>query len=414
MTTINIVFWLAIALGAVQFYIFFRSLIFWQLTYPKWWRPRFKDAKELPSVHLLIASKGLPNHLEKIIRNFANQDYAGTYKISVITESAQDPGAPLLKSLAEEYDHLRHIVAGRTTQCSQKNYNLLAGMEGDHTSDVFAFADADVHVGRNWLTQLIQPLTMGKNWLSTALPSHSLSQTKLPHIIQCALTTFQSKIIMSFGAIWGGSYAIWRETFDGLNTRELWAKTVVDDISLYQEIQKNNLRHLWGEKNIKLMPIPDLELDSYTSHNSIHQVTNWFVRQVLYIKFHRRAIWHVAVWANFSNLLLMTVLPFGMLFSWDHTFFQVGLIGFLFLLYMQVINLSLPLIRRKTECSMLTWSKMFVWGDMVANLALMSTLFTNRMVWSGITYVVGRNGKVKEVIHPDSLAEPITGEYRSH
>lgn len=398
---LNIVLGLAIGLATLQFFLFLQSLFFHKILSPYWYRPKYESTTEFPDVHVFVASKGISNDSEKIMRNYATLDYPGNYRVTFITESTQDPGTPLLQSLAEEYEHVRHKVAGRTDMCSQKSHNILVGMEDDHSSEIFAFADADVHVGKNWLTQLVRPLSMGKNWVSTGLPSHTLRKTTIPHLIHAALTTYQAKMVMSVGAIWGGSYALWRETFDGLGTREHWSNTVVDDISLHELIQNNNLRHWWGSKRIHLIPVPELELEVFTSHNTAASATNWFIRQVLYIKFNRRPIWYLAVWANFAGLLLMCVAPFCLFFPSDPELFRIGMIGFSFLMFMQVINLSLTLIRKRNDCSLLQWSKLFVFGDISANIALLSTLFIDRLVWSGITYEVDRNGKVTQVIHPE-------------
>lgn len=408
--TFTIILLLTLALAATQLFLFAKSYLYYQFLYPLRYRPKFKALKGRPSVHLLVASKGISNDTEKIMRAFATQQYEGSYRVTFATESTQDPGNPLFLQLAQEYDHVRHVIAGRTTKCSQKNHNLLEAMKDDFESEIFAFADADVHVGQNWLTQLVEPLNLGKNWVSTGLPSHTLTSTSLSHLIQAALTTYQAKMVMSVGAIWGGAYALWRETFDELGARELWETSVVDDISLFQLMQKNNMRHWWGDKRIKLMPVPDLELEVFTNHNSIARNTDWFVRQILYVKFHRRPIWHLAVWANFANMMIMCVAPLGLLFPSDPTIYRVGLVGLGFLMFMNVINLSLPLIRQKTDCSLFTWAKLFVFGDLVANLALLSTLFTDRLMWSGIEYQVERDGSVSKVIHPEGITTTPTSE----
>jgi len=399
----NIILGTTIFLVVLQLFIFTKSLLFYKILSPYWYRPKYKDLDEFPTVHLFVASKGLSNDSEKIMHKFANQNYPGTYKVTFITESAQDPGTPLLQNLAKEYEHVFHLVAGRTSKCSQKNHNLLAGMKEDQVSDVFAFADADVLVGENWLTQLISPLSMGRNWVSTGLPSHTLSNTSLPHLIHAAMTAYQAKLEMSVNAIWGGSYAIWRETFDRLGTRKYWGCSVVDDVSLFQLIEKNNLRHWWSSKKIKVLPLPELDLEVFTSHSSIKKNINWFIRQVLYIKFNRRVIWYLAVSANAVCLLIMLAAPFCLFFPKDPMLFRVGMIGISFLVFIQALNLCLTLIRGRMECTLFQWSKLCIIGDITASIALISTLFIDRLVWSGITYEVGRDGKVTKVIHPEEM-----------
>jgi hypothetical protein len=394
----------AIVLGSIQIYLLIKSLIFYKILYPHIYQPKFANPEHYPSVHLLIPSKGLSENLEKIARAFATQEYPGHHRLSFIVESTSDPGYPLLQRLAKQYERTRLIVAGYAQTCSQKNHNLLAGMADDHTSDVFAFADADVLVGPQWLRQIVSPLSMGKQWISTGLCSATITSTSLPHLIEAALTTYQSKMIMSVTSIWGGSYSIWRETFDALNIREHWRNIAVDDVALYAKVQTHNLRNLLRPaRRIRVMPVPDLDLQTFTRISSIAGLIQWFTRQVLYIKFYRRPIWHLAVWANFCNGVLAFFAPIFLLVPFYPELFQVGIIGFYYGLFLVVVNASLPLIRKQTECTFLQWLKIWLFGDLVANISLQATLLTNQLVWSKIRYHVAPDGRVEKVIHPTLL-----------
>src|SRR5512140_1775309 len=151
----SIVVGLAVLNSILQFSLFARSLFFVKVLYPRMYLPRFRGAQRLPSVHLVIPCKGRSARLEAILRTFATQDYPGTYRLTVVNESERDPNHSLLKRMARDFPHVRHVVAGRTTSCSQKNHNVLAALAGDDRSEVFAFADADVLAGRTWLRDIV-------------------------------------------------------------------------------------------------------------------------------------------------------------------------------------------------------------------------------------------------------------------
>ena len=211
--------------------------------------------------------------------------------------------------------------------------------------------------------------------------------------------------MMSAGATWGGSTAIWRETFDRLDTRKVWSTSAVDDIALYKLIQHNNLRHWWGPQRIHLRVVPDLDITAESHMRDLSSLVRWFVRQIFYIKFYRRPIWHLAVWGNFGNFFVAFIAPMGLLFP-SKDFQQVGMLGLSYLMFLCVINMSLPLIRRRSP-SLWVWSRVCVIGDLVANLCLQLTIPMSAFTWAGIHYKVDRSGKVIEVRHPDSVKPTI-------
>ena len=126
----------------------------------------------------MVPCKGLSERLEDVLYALARQEYPGDYTVTFATETERDPGHTLVQRISNEFNHVRHILAGQATACSQKNHNLLAAMKGDHESEVFAFADADMIVGKTWLQELVAPLVGNKNWISTGLPSCDITK---PH-----------------------------------------------------------------------------------------------------------------------------------------------------------------------------------------------------------------------------------------
>ena len=386
---------------ATQLYFFVGSLFYAKIWYPFVIKPKLEKTTALPSAHVMVPLKGLSDRLEGVLRRYAEQDYEGTYRLTLSTESEQDPAHALVQRLANGYDHVHHVIAGLATTCGQKNQNLLGAIEADEGSDIFVFADADAHAGPTWLTHLIKPLNLGENVVSTGLPYCVLSDTGLSHVLQASLTAFQAKVIMSAGATWGGATAIWRSTFEELKVADYWKVTSVDDISMYKLMQQYNLRNLFNGKRIKLIPIPDLDHTVRTQCKDMSAVTRWFVRQVFYIKFYRRPIWYLAVWGNFGNFAVTTIAPFFILAP-SRELQLYGIVGLSYLLCLTVINMSLLIIRPKDDAGFFTWGKITVIGDLFANFCLQLSIPMNSFSWAKIHYKVDYHGKVTEVIHPDS------------
>ncbi len=394
-----------------QLFLFLGSLFYYHIRFPLFIKPSYEKNEEFPSTHLIVPCKSASERLNAILNAFAQQDYPAQYRVTFALESERDSAYPIARRIAEQYDHVFVVTAGLATSCSQKNHNMLAALATDSESEVLAFGDADILVGPSWLKGLVHPLTLGKNVVSTGLPSSTIADTTLPHMLQTSLTSYQAKFVLSGGATWGGSTAIWRSTFEQLQIVEIWKKTAVDDITLYGQIQRHNFKHLFDWKNrIRVIPVPDLDFEARTGLNTLSAVIRWLTRQVIYLKFYRKGTWHLAVWGNFLNFVLIVVTPFFLLLS-DPEMIKIGYLGISYTMFLFLINMSLPLIRKKDDISFIYWLKSSaVIGDIIANIALLKTLPMTEFTWAQITYKIRPDGTVEQVIHPSSQDEKIEEE----
>ncbi len=399
MSIIHLIVVCALIMGTVQIVTLFKAILYARFLYPYFYKPRFLQGTAYPTVHLFVPCKGRSERLEQVIEAFATQEYPNRFRVTFVTESDEDGAVPLLREAVQRHPHLRHKVAGLAQRCGQKNHNLLVAMQDDTESEVFAFADADVLTESHWLKSLMQPLTLGPRYIVTGLPSGRISQPTYAQGMEAAYTTFQARYVMAITALWGGTFAIWRETLDKIDGTATWSSTVVDDIALYERIEIFNQKAP-SDQQLLVYPLPDLPSDIPTRMPAVSNLIHWFTRQILFMRYHRRLVWQVAVLGNLVQATLILSGPLLLLFGTSEASQRAGWICVFFYLYLVLMNIAQALIRRSSDFFNWTWIKGCLVGDLIAAVCLFRSVYARDLRWAGIRYTFDRNGRVAEVIHP--------------
>ncbi|MHC4572900.1 MAG: glycosyltransferase family 2 protein [Planctomycetota bacterium] len=197
-------------------------------------------------VVLTVPCKGLDPNFEKNIHSFFNQDYEN-YLLWFVVGEESDPAYKELGRLKTELSQsskardVRVFVAGRGQSCSQKIHNLLYCYEriGDDV-DVLAFADSDVCVRSDWLSQLIWPLRKSKNGAASGyrwfVPKKNNPATLALSVVNAKVAQFLGNT--HFNQAWGGSMAIRVDVFREVGLDRIWPKALSDDLSLSVSVKK--------------------------------------------------------------------------------------------------------------------------------------------------------------------------------
>ena len=202
-----------------------------------------------PFVTIFVPCRGVDRGLKENIASLFAQDYPA-YEIIFVSDSADDPAFIVIEEARHSFKKqtgpvISTLVAGEATDSGQKVHNLRAAIRAAHpASHVFVFADTDARPQRFWLRALIAPLrnesigaVTGYRWFVAAkagLASHLVS-------------VWNAAIASALGArvdknfCWGGSTAIRRETFEGLNVVERWRGTVSDDFTITRVLHEAGL-----------------------------------------------------------------------------------------------------------------------------------------------------------------------------
>jgi ceramide glucosyltransferase len=189
-----------------------------------------------PSGRVLVVSpcKGDDPELEGNLRALLAQDYPD-YEVVFVVEDAADAACPAIRRAMAGCPHTpaRLIVAGRAEGCGQKIHNLRAA-----TADLpdairqLAFFDSDGRPRPFWLRTAIYKhylprigATTGYRWL---IPQKATLANHLVCAVNCNVMAVLGR--NSHHLVWGGSWAIRRETFARLGIRDAWQGKLSDDL----------------------------------------------------------------------------------------------------------------------------------------------------------------------------------------
>ena len=203
-----------------------------------------RTAVSLGRVGLIVPCKGLDFTLKENIRSFFDQDYKD-YEIYFVVESPDDPACGVVRKMLSTYSHVAAylIIAGESTAGGQKIHNLLSGYHA-LTADIetIVFADSDVAPQCDWLSQLVTPLERISVHAVTSYRWFLPQRYDLANLLLFSINAAAMGMICSRrqSVIWGGSWAISRETFEQSDIPLQWSRYLSDD--LFATNKLNRLR----------------------------------------------------------------------------------------------------------------------------------------------------------------------------
>lgn len=208
-------------------------------------RSKLPDDVRLPRTVLVVPCKGMDLGLEDNLRPLFEQDH-GNYRLRLVVESEADPAADAIRQLIDQCPgcDAELVVAGMSTDSGQKVHNLLAATT-DLASDVevLAFVDSDARPRSEWLRCLTARMGKGGPGAVTGyrwfVPTRPGAANYLLYSVNCVIA-----MLMGPGGrhlVWGGSWAIRRDTFERLRLRDAWRGTLSDDLVATRVLQAANL-----------------------------------------------------------------------------------------------------------------------------------------------------------------------------
>ncbi|MHC4159927.1 MAG: glycosyltransferase family protein [Planctomycetota bacterium] len=114
-----------------------------------------------PRTVLIVPCKGRDLDFQKNITSFFNQNYEN-YLLWFVVADESDPAYDELCKLKDQLSQnskaqdVQIFVAGQGQSCSQKIHNLLYCYERiGNDFEIMAFADSDICIHRDWLSQIV-------------------------------------------------------------------------------------------------------------------------------------------------------------------------------------------------------------------------------------------------------------------
>ncbi len=348
-----------------------------------------------PKVGLVVPVKDAPPGMQACLESLLRQDYPN-YEVVFAMQDDQDPALAVVRAaqaaVGDNGPRIGTAFAGQARQCGQKNWNQLAGIAAlAPDCSILAFCDSTHVAPPHWLPELVRPIVTDESVASTAY-HHVFPQKRnlasLGRTIS-VLTLYMMQEIPGITQPWGGSMAISRATFDELDVAAIWGRTVVDDVSLALKLE---------HAGHKATAVPRARMDTDLPPETMRGLLIWLQRQWLYLKFLFPGSW-LAV----GILLYLTL---GMLV------FDLATILLLVPLGLLPPSLLLPTGPHLGACILLVLhsrrahpapGNVILWliGYLVTiSMAAVShamTLPATRISWRGISYQVGREGRVERI-----------------
>ena len=339
-----------------------------------------------PRAAVIVPVAGASAELRENLRSRLIQDYPD-YQVIFAVRSEADPAAGVIKTLLPEFPLARLVLCGPASGCSQKNHNLLMGIQAAAPDvAVLVFSDANQTTPAHWLQALVQPLARGEALVSSSY-HHVIPQDTHLATLGRSLAVFMiylGKGIASWDQPWGGSTAIKRQAFDELQISRLWSQTVVDDVSLAKRLQEARVKMAAAVGGVLATP----------ARENLASWENWFIRQIIYLKFYFYLPWLLAGVGLFAllgvTLLALAHLGLAVLgwAAWTSTgpslVVLLSLVVFLGLIrpvhpgpgpWPRYLNAALLTLIMAAWCHYRTW---FAWG----------------LRWRHLYYTVDRQGLV--------------------
>jgi ceramide glucosyltransferase len=348
-----------------------------------------------PQVSVIVPVAGSGKSMADCLRSVLVQDYPA-YEVVFVTRKQDEKAASIIRELIEEkgaggYSDCRHVTSGDATECGQKNFNLLAGIATvNGEREVFAFFDASHVAPVDWLKKLVGPIACDKVSVTTGYhhvfpESHCLAATGRAVTVS-VIHLFQK--ISFFTQPWGGSTAIKRTVFEELGIKEIWETNVVDDVSLAAQLKKTGTR---------VRSISGACLSTPLASESFAGWSDWFTRQLLYLKFCFPGSWIMSgVGMNLLAALLAAATACCLAAITGRVPLETALPSVLFLLVFSTVA-EIFRIKHPHPGPFAMWQGAFFVTVAMGCFCHLRSWFARAIRWRGICYSVAWGGRVLKI-----------------
>ncbi|MDE1850347.1 MAG: glycosyltransferase family 2 protein [Candidatus Micrarchaeota archaeon] len=208
--------------------------------------PKGFKAKHSPKTLVIVPCRGEDVTLEKNLRAINDQSYPN-YDLICVVDDESDLSLKAIKKLRLKYI----LSSAECRNCSGKVRAIATALEKFRSYSAYAIADSDILPEKEWLGNLLAPLSDKKIGLSTGYPFFN------------PLGGFWSKVKSAWGLVgeglmeskltvfgWGGSLAFRKELLDQ-KSLGLFKESLSDDIAL-TKISKKKALEVFYSKNARL------------------------------------------------------------------------------------------------------------------------------------------------------------------
>jgi ceramide glucosyltransferase len=255
-------------------------------------RPR-RPRRERISV--FCPCKGTDAEFEKNIRSILEQDYPN-YDVTFVVEAEEDAAYAALRGLGAN----NILVAGRATDRGQKVHNLSYAVAHAAPSDIFVFCDSDARFPHDWLSRLVAPLdatniTTGYRW-------YVVGRAHIPTLMRSGWNASTVGVLGGHNRnfAWGGSMAMYRQTFERLDILQEWRGSVSDDYSITNAAQR---------AGTKIVFVPECLIPTH-GESTWRDLLEFTTRQMVITRVYHPRLWRFAFIGQAIFNSAFFILPF--------------------------------------------------------------------------------------------------------
>ncbi len=233
----------------------------------------YNDYKQ--SCLVIVPCRGVDYSLEENLKSIMNQSYKN-YKMLCVIDDENDPSLNIIKKLGIDYIKSDY----NCTNCSGK-VRAIATALSRYSYDSYVIADSDITVERNWLENLLRPLSCKKIGISTTFPYFMPVAgfwSRVKELWGFVGQGLMESNLTRFG--WGGSLAFRRELIDG--KIKFFSEHVSDDTILTKICKKNNYEIAYVKSAMPIVNSPEHFDEFYEWANRQTALSISASRKVLY------------------------------------------------------------------------------------------------------------------------------------
>lgn len=352
------------------------------------------------NVTIIMAMTGVSENFANLLTKL-NSQIVKPSKLLIGVESESDPGYRKILDLRSSVDFPIEIsIAGLATDCSQKSHNLLSAFSlidnGKDTGNYIVLCDADINPPVWWLSALIKPLINKKADLVTG---YRWQQTQSMGLWANLIVFLDRKIALlprpeSAQLIWGGSVSMTNIVFQSILKSGVLSKTLSDDLTI------GSYSYLKGFKVLhrRLLLVPSL------APQGLRAAWSFGVRQYKIIKIYRPIVWVLA----FLGALLRVVGWFLVIYLSLIKPVYIFVIAFLYILSLLQVFIEMKItellnLKENRQGWIYQYSLILIRPciDLFQFFIIMASVFSNRISWSHVDYLIDSPGSVRVSMRRD-------------
>ncbi|HUG43386.1 MAG TPA: glycosyltransferase, partial [Acidobacteriota bacterium] len=287
-----------IALAFVEALLSVRAGVRFQSSFQKAARTPPRSGRLAPA-SLIVPCRGVDPGLKENLEAFLQQDFPD-YQVLFAVDSHNDSSVEVIEEARRRFPKTPSlmIVSGTAQGRSQKVQSQLRALEFLRSDDeAIAFGDSDIRPHREWLVDLVSPLSDSAVGVSTGfrwyVPVRGNFTSVLRSVWNAGIASLLTGRDVRFA--WGGAMAIRRKAFESARVRDYWRNALSDDFAMTRAVRDAGLRIRFEPRCLSF---------SYEDC-SMSELLEWSFRQLAITRAYDPGLWRLAFSTQSLNFIAL-------------------------------------------------------------------------------------------------------------